>query len=379
MPTVTITPNMNLLSPIVGIDPGPQYAIDIDSTLTIIDRHDHSPGNGVQITPLGMNISSDLAFNNNNLISARSLRLQIQSAPLGTPTDLTELYAVTNTTAGSDLYFNDGNGTQIPLTINGVISGTPGSINNLIPPANVTYSSVSETYVFQSAVATGGNIDGASITIRDQVANSNGVTLAAPASLGANYTLTLPTALPSSSAALVVDSSGNVTARIGAFMPTASVIPYAGASAPAGWLLANGQSVSTTTFAALFSIIGYTYGGGGSVFSVPNMLNNVPIGAGSSYTLGSTGGEATHVLTISEMPTHTHPNTFNDPGHIHNFVASERTDLQAGGTSGALNNTGNTPTDSSLTGATITNVAQGGGAAHNNIQPFLALNYIIKT
>jgi microcystin-dependent protein len=52
------------------------------------------------------------------------------------------------------------------------------------------------------------------------------------------------------------------------------IMPYGGTTAPAGWLLCNGTSYSTTTYSALFAVIGYTYGGSGNTFAVPNMSNS---------------------------------------------------------------------------------------------------------
>src|SRR6185437_5151905 len=111
MANFTTSPNMNLVIPTVGVDPGPDWASNINSSLTILDGHDHSSGKGVQITPSGINISSDLTMVQNNLTNVRSIRLFPQTSPLALPTDVGALYE-----SGVDLYYNDANGNQIQIT-----------------------------------------------------------------------------------------------------------------------------------------------------------------------------------------------------------------------------------------------------------------------
>lgn len=200
--------NMALPVPAVGVDPGPQWASDLNSCLTIIDGHNHAPGSGVQITPAGLNVNIDLPLNNNNLITARSLRMQSQLTPLALASDLGCLYE-----SGVDLYYNDGNGTQIRLTQSGGIAGSPGSISNLTSPASATYVSGSATFVWQSDVNTPANMDAASYILRNLSANSKGLTLNPPAAMGSNYSITLPT-LPGATSFLSIDSSGNMAATI---------------------------------------------------------------------------------------------------------------------------------------------------------------------
>ena len=89
-------------------------------------------------------------------------------------------------------------------------------------------------------------------------------------------------------------------------MPSGTIVDFAGSSAPADWLLCDGSSVSTTTYATLFAAIGYTYGGSGASFNVPDLRNKMSIGVGTSYTLGSTGGNATTTLTVANLAVHSH-------------------------------------------------------------------------
>ena len=134
---------------------------------------------------------------------------------------------------------------------------------------------------------------------------------------------------------------------------------FGGASAPNGWLLCQGQSLLRTDYAALYAIIGTTFGSAdGTHFSLPDLRDNVPVGASTGKGLGSTGGEATHTLTESEMPAHTHPTRVSNLGGTYNF-------LMGGSATGSYSYGNQTLSD-------------GDGAAHNNIQPYQAINFIIK-
>jgi hypothetical protein len=204
MANVNISTNMNLPVPQTGVEPGPQYATDINSCMTIIDQHNHSSGSGVQITPNGLNINADLTINSNNLTLARSARFNPQVAPLALISDIGCLYV-----AGLDLYYNDVNGTQVRITQSGGIAGTPGSIANLTAPAAAAYVSGSSTFVWQSNTNTAANMDAGSLIIRELVANANAVTLASATSLASNYTLTLPT-IPVNNSFLSLATDGTI-------------------------------------------------------------------------------------------------------------------------------------------------------------------------
>ena len=172
----------------------------------------------------------------------------------------------------------------------------------------------------------------------------------------------------------------------GRFAPVATVLSYAGSTAPAGWLLCNGAAVSRTTYAGLFSVIGTTYGAGdgSTTFNVPDARGRSIIGAGAgtgltNRALGATGGTETHTLTAAEMPVHNHAVT--DPGHDHQTNGSVNTGAAVAsqlGHSGGGSNDGTTfaIVNNATTGITIGNA--GSGSAHNNMSPFLALNCIIK-
>lgn len=159
---------------------------------------------------------------------------------------------------------------------------------------------------------------------------------------------------------------GDATWAIPPATPAGIVSPYSGSSAPTGWLLCDGSAVSRTTYADLFAITSTTYGvgNGTTTFNVPNLKGKVVVGYNSAETefdtLGETGGAKTHTLITSEMPSHTHMQNRLSTG-------SSATSLS---TAGGVPNA--TPVDYIDTDAT------GGGGAHNNLQPYITLNYIIK-
>lgn len=116
----TTTPNMNLVIPAVGVTLGPQWASDINAALALIDAHDHSPGKGVPINASGMNIDSDLSFQNNSATNLASVNFTAQSI---TPPNNSIFES------GVDLFFVDGNGNIVRLTQSGSVIRTAGTFN----------------------------------------------------------------------------------------------------------------------------------------------------------------------------------------------------------------------------------------------------------
>lgn len=160
--------------------------------------------------------------------------------------------------------------------------------------------------------------------------------------------------------------------------PPGVISMWSTAVAPNGFLLCQGQAVSRTTYARLYAVIGTTYGAGNgsTTFNVPNLQGRVPVGQDSTQTefdvLGETGGAKTHTLSQAEMPSHAHTHSghswaWGPSGNVHIKI-----DAQGGsGSANQLHTWQNQP------GWETVN-ATGGGGAHNNIQPYLVLNYIIK-
>jgi microcystin-dependent protein len=160
---------------------------------------------------------------------------------------------------------------------------------------------------------------------------------------------------------------GTAPAPSGLAIPTGSLLDYAGSSAPSSaWLICDGSAVSRTTYANLFAVCSTTYGAGdgSTTFNLPNVKGRSTLGVGDSGTaghtnhlLGGAGGEETHLLSISEIPSHTHT------------IPS----VQTIGTSGPTSYTGTTGSGQN-TGST-----GGGAGGHNTMHPYLTVNKIIKT
>jgi len=201
------SPNMTLPVPVVGTEPGPQYATDVNSCLAIVDQHNHSAGSGVQITPAGLNINTALTFNGNFATALAGATLQAQSV---TPANGT-VYS----NASGFLFYTDLNtGNPIQITNTAGIVGTPGSISGLVSPASASYVVANKTFVWQSAGSTAANLDAASVLLRNITPNStNALTLQPPAALGSNYSITLPT-LPGSTNIMSMTSAGVMSANV---------------------------------------------------------------------------------------------------------------------------------------------------------------------
>lgn len=199
--------------------------------------------------------------------------------------------------------------------------------------------------------------------------------------------------------------------------PAGVVITYAGSTAPEGWLLCDGSAVSRDTYATLFDVIGTTYGvgDGSTTFNVPDLSGRVVIGVSGTHALASTGGAETVTLETANLPSHNHSvpkhghaNTIaaKTPKFTHNITQPafkynkpNGTTRSVGGMSGASYNSTSTATASRGTNASVTahaaaNCTKGGsvtaraaftsgaygsGGPHGNMQPYLAVNYIIST
>lgn len=173
----------------------------------------------------------------------------------------------------------------------------------------------------------------------------------------------------------------NSKASIDAVIAPGIVFDYAGTAPPAGYLLCAGQAVSRTTYAALFTAIGTTHGAGdgSTTFNLPDLRGRVSAGkddmggtaanrlttGGSGVngaSLGASGGADTHTLTVAQMPSHSHAIHFKNAG-------------TAGSGSGLMRSNAGTDDGASQSFADST----GSGTAHNNTQPTIVLNKIIKT
>lgn len=196
---------MSLIVPTVGVELGPDWATDLNADLGILDQHNHSNGQGVQITPSGLNINSDLTFNQNNLTSVETVNFHNLSMNLpGTSPNLGCIYV-----AGGELVYNDEAGNVVPITNSGSVNAGAGSITGL-PSGTASASFTAGTFVWQSATNTPANMDNGSVILRNIVANSKGLTLNPPNSMAADYSLTLPS-VPAQTNVMTLDTSGNMS------------------------------------------------------------------------------------------------------------------------------------------------------------------------
>jgi len=213
---------------------------------------------------------------------------------------------------------------------------------------------------------------------------------------------------------------GRISDKGGLVMPVGTLTAFAGSAAPTGWLLCDGSAVSRTTYADLFAVIGTTYGTGDgtTTFNLPNTTGRNIIGKASSGTfasLNATSGAETHTLTTAQMPSHTHDvdpasysstaTTSNAGAHLHYSGRGEVSE-SAGDTAKMAFGNSNTTTGTSYTHynhgdsivlpatstasdhahsvtvtvdlPSITSTSVGSGTAHNILDPYIVLNYIIK-
>jgi len=185
------------------------------------------------------------------------------------------------------------------------------------------------------------------------------------------------------------------------------IFAFAGDIAPAGCLFCYGQAVSRTTYAALFSVIQTTYGGGdgSTTFNLPDLRGRVVAGkdnmGGTSAnrltnqtggvkgdTLGAAGGSETHTLTVQQLPSHTHSfsgTTSSNGAHSHDFTynllgtGSGSSFIRAGyiGATGGNTNASTQQAGNHTHSFSGTTNNSGGGQPHNNVQPTIVLNYCI--
>ncbi len=146
---------------------------------------------------------------------------------------------------------------------------------------------------------------------------------------------------------------------------------FGGNFAPAGWMLCQGQLLAISNYDTLFNLIGTTYGGdGSSTFALPNLASRVPVHAGGSYVIGESGGVEEVTLNVNQIPSHSHglPAT----------SSSASQSSPAGGVPASWS--GNQYTDTAPTGAMAAGMvgATGGSQPHDNMVPFLCVNFIIS-
>lgn len=153
---------------------------------------------------------------------------------------------------------------------------------------------------------------------------------------------------------------------------------FGGTFAPNGWMTCDGQLLAISEFETLFNLIGTTYGGDGqSTFALPNLSGRLPAhqgtNAGTTYTIGQPGGSPTVGLNSNQIPSHNHPVVGATAGGV-TSPANAYPGTAVGGPSPLLY--GNTAPNATINSGTL--LSQGGSQPHDNLQPYLAVTFIIS-
>ena len=387
----TYTDNTGIEKPGPGEQSG-SWGTTTNTNFDIIDRSLNGVGN-ITLTGAAHTLSTS-----DGSLSDGHYRVLVLGGTPGTsctisitPTDQEKVYLVYNN-SGYSAVFTQGSGGNATIT-----NGATAWIYADGGGASAQVKAVPADLIDDPSPQLGGNLD---VNGNSIVSTSDGDIAITPDGTGDVILdgIKYPQADGSAGEFLQTDGSGQLSfADVAASAFSAGMLmPYAGASAPTGWLLCYGQAISRTTYADLFATVGTTYGNGdgSTTFNLPDLRGRTIAGkddmGGTSANrltsalngdaLGATGGAENHTLTSGEMPSHQHfvanTSTINlDGGATLNssqYLARENNSFGTGDEKYAFGGTG-----------TVANVGlsspTGSGSAHNNTQPTFILTYIIKT
>ena len=252
-----------------------------------------------------------------------------------------------NTTGNDNVALGKSAGSTITTGVDNVIIGENADVSGAAASNQIVIGS--------SAVGAGDNTVQLGSTSITNVKTSGTITAGA---------VTYPKTDGSANQVLKTDGSGALGWASVSSTPTGAITMFAAATPPSGWLTCDGSAVSRSTYSDLFSTIGTTYGAGdgSSTFNLPDFGGRGPIGYKSNNAkfdaLNETGGAETHTLTVDEIPGHTHTYDKLDGGAHSDAGSGATTDYSS--------------SNSRTSGST------GGGQAHNILDPYLTINFIIK-
>lgn len=310
------------------------------------------------------------------------------------------LSVTTGTTTVSALRFAHSRGAEVKITdapalifATNVFKGKQ-NIENVI-----TYNSIATTTInanrnnlasaglIQDAVLNAGGIIGATETAYGVVEIATGIETASSTTNGTTGRLAIPASLATSTynsataplKVVVTQNNGKIdsnflgdlasttivvgtaTTSTGAtltqMVPVGSITAYASTTAPTGWLLANGTSITVAMYPNLFAVIGYSYGGSGANFTLPDLSGRNIIMASTTANIGQKSGESNHIQTGAELAAHTHTVPYY-------YSSGGATMIAQSSTGGAQQN--------EISGST------GSSAPMNVLDPYIVLQYIIK-
>lgn len=301
-----------------------------------------------------------------------SISVPAQTLPTAASSTSSGIRKATISRSTSNQYINiptGYNGSASYYQISAVVNGTEGT-----PTATKGTVSNHSISVTPSVTNTAGYISGSTKT-------GTAVTISASELVSGNKAIT------ENGIDIDVTNYATISVEVDS-MPIGTISMFAGATAPTGYLLCQGQAVSRTTYANLFTVIGTTYGtgNGSTTFNLPNLQGRFALGKNSSHALASTGGAETVTLSTNEIPAHTHGSksltgsaeAYGDTGILGG----------SGGTWGIISKGDGGYIGPSWTDgyagyklnidATHEHNSVGGGADHENMPPYQTVNYIIK-
>lgn len=371
----TYTVNTGIEKPGSGEQSG-TWGTTTNANFDIIDRSLNGVGN---ISLAGT--THTLSTSDGSLSDGHYRVLVLGGSPTGTntitisPSDQDKVYLVFNN-SGQSAVFTQGSGGNATIT-----NGATAWIYADGGGASAQVKAVPADLIDDSSPQLGGNLD---VNGNSIVSTSNGDIAITPDGTGDVILdgIKYPQADGNANDILTTDGAGQLSfTALGASNTFTSgmLMPYAGATAPTGWLLCYGQAISRTTYADLFAVVGVTYGNGdgSTTFNLPDLRGRTIAGkddmGGVSANrltnqtgglngdgLGNSGGSETETLSLTQMPNSYYWNS-------NALAASDRLDNHANS-----NYTARLPDFNN-------NTTQGGGGAHNNVQPTFILTYIIKT
>ena len=337
---------------------------------------------GVQTITMA-NANYTLTNLNGVLDEARNMVLVVQGTTGGSkqviiPANQTKFYIISNQT--SDGYAISVGTTGVGGSVVSIPSGTTAQV----------YTDGTNTFSAQTGSAgdfkvngnfsvTGNQTDTGNLSVGGTFGVTGTSTFTGAAALNGGGTSTTPA---------TGDNSTKIATTAFVFQNSVlsgSLLMWPTASAPSGYLLCDGSAVSRSTYSALYAVIGTTFGSGdgSTTFNLPDYRGRTPLGVSGSYGLATTGGSADAIVV-----SHTHTASVTDPGHSHvlgltnimyDFPFGSPANVRGDYNASRADLITNPSVNSNTTGISVSNSTTGSSGTGANLQPYLAINFIIKT